>query len=59
MKQKPEVLEHGWTRRNGPKITAANLTDAQAKEQVDALSRQWDIDATANRGPHFFDRNVR
>ena len=36
MKQTPEVLEHGWTRRSGgTQIAAANLTAAQAKEQVE------------------------
>jgi hypothetical protein len=35
MKQMPDVLEHGWTRRSGPQITVANLTAAQAKEQVE------------------------
>jgi hypothetical protein len=35
MKQKPDVLEYGWTRRKGSKITATDLTDAQAKEQVE------------------------
>jgi len=42
MKQMPDVLEHGWTRRSGPQITVANLTAAQAKEQVeyDGCSRR-------------------
>jgi hypothetical protein len=35
MKQTPEVLEHGWTRRSGTQIAAVNLTAAQAKEQVE------------------------
>jgi hypothetical protein len=34
MKQKPDVLEHGWTRRAGTQI-AARLTAAQAKEQAE------------------------
>jgi hypothetical protein len=33
MKQMPDVLEHGWTRRSGTQIAAVNLTAAQAKEQ--------------------------
>jgi hypothetical protein len=35
MKQKPAVLEHGWTRRSGTQIASTNLTAAQAKEQVE------------------------
>jgi hypothetical protein len=35
MKQKPDVLEHGWTRRSETQIAIANLTNAQAKEQVE------------------------
>jgi hypothetical protein len=35
MTQKPHVLEYGWTRRKGTQVAAANLTAAQAKEQVE------------------------
>jgi hypothetical protein len=35
MTQKPDILEYGWTRRKGTRIAAANLTAAQAKEQVE------------------------
>jgi hypothetical protein len=35
MTQKTDVLEYGWTRRKGVRIAAANLTAAQAKEQVE------------------------
>jgi hypothetical protein len=35
MKQAPDILEHGWTRRSGTQIAAADLTAAQAKEQVE------------------------
>jgi hypothetical protein len=34
MKQKPDVLEHGWTRRSG-QIAVDNRTAAQANEQVE------------------------
>jgi len=35
MKQKPAVLEHGWTRRSGTQIAADKLTAVQAKEQIE------------------------
>jgi hypothetical protein len=35
MKQKPAVLEYGWTRRTGTQIAVLNLTAAQAKEQIE------------------------
>jgi hypothetical protein len=35
MKQKPDILEHGGTRRSGTQIAAANLTAAQVKEQAE------------------------
>jgi hypothetical protein len=34
MKQKPDVLEHGWTRKSG-QIAVDTLTAAQANEQVE------------------------
>jgi hypothetical protein len=54
MKQTPEVLEHGWTRRSGAQIAAASLTAAQAKEQVEydkAVS-------TRSQGNGIFTRNA-
>jgi hypothetical protein len=35
MKQKLDVLEHGWTRRSGTQMATAKLTATQAKEQVE------------------------
>jgi hypothetical protein len=35
MKQKPDVLEHGWTRRPCTHIAVGNLTGDQAKEQIE------------------------
>jgi hypothetical protein len=35
MKPKPDIIEHGWTRRSGTQIAATNRTAAQAKEQAE------------------------
>ena len=35
MKQKPDVLEHGWTRKSGGTVDASVLTPAQVKEQLE------------------------